>query len=472
MSLANTLLYWLEKLIEARDVRNFYENACAPLGEAYIVAPAPTPKLPNWEQLEDLKDRVLLPNLRNGQLGKLAYLPIELILPDEKYEHRYSILKLIAEGDEALLTGFRETGYFQDQVKRSDEAQALLKLFRYRQLFTSIKHHGFRFDVENLDGLPLVFMANHLQNNDGVASPDGDFVMRLDGTHRASVARYLGYRELAVQAVELPDVLALPDLPARSKTLLKRLRPFQSSQADFVAISESRASVEKAVRETPNWYQDIQFLPRLSTISPEPDILRKLSRAILRPEQPLKDEALMSALPDLTGRKVLDLGCNAGLHSMHSRWRGAKSVLGIDIEQERIDQANLVKSLFAGLGYRANNIEFQRMNIMENLEVLDGIDTVLACCMLYHLGPVDKLKEALRNSKVDYFFLQCNTVRGEKIGKKNKPGHPNYEKANKTWGNILGTVDGGKRFLTDIGFSVQNITMSQKQFPTLVGVRN
>ena len=49
------------------------------------------------------------------------------------------------------------------------------------------------------------------------------------------------------------------------------------------------------------------------------------------------------ALPaDLTGKTVLDIGCNAGFYSVEMAKRGAARVLGIDSDDRYLRQARLV----------------------------------------------------------------------------------------------------------------------------------
>ena len=42
---------------------------------------------------------------------------------------------------------------------------------------------------------------------------------------------------------------------------------------------------------------------------------------------------------DLTGRSVLDIGCNAGFYSFEMKRRGAARVLGVDSNPRYLDQA-------------------------------------------------------------------------------------------------------------------------------------
>ncbi len=50
-------------------------------------------------------------------------------------------------------------------------------------------------------------------------------------------------------------------------------------------------------------------------------------------------EAFRSILPDLRGRRVLDLGCGLGWHARYAAEHGARSVVGIDISERMIARA-------------------------------------------------------------------------------------------------------------------------------------
>src|ERR1700680_4839642 len=47
--------------------------------------------------------------------------------------------------------------------------------------------------------------------------------------------------------------------------------------------------------------------------------------------------------PDLAGKSVLDVGCNAGFYSVQAKRLGAARVLGVDARQHEIRQALLVR---------------------------------------------------------------------------------------------------------------------------------
>ena len=68
-------------------------------------------------------------------------------------------------------------------------------------------------------------------------------------------------------------------------------------------------------------------------------------------------------LPDLYGKKILDIGCGMGQHAMQYSKAGAYSVLGIDISEKMLGYAKANNS--------AENIIYRRL-AFEDLEQIDG----------------------------------------------------------------------------------------------------
>src|SRR5215471_12044551 len=55
-------------------------------------------------------------------------------------------------------------------------------------------------------------------------------------------------------------------------------------------------------------------------------------------------EILKHCFPeDLSGKTVLDVGCNAGFYSIEAKRRGAARVLGVDAQRTMINQALFVR---------------------------------------------------------------------------------------------------------------------------------
>ena len=87
------------------------------------------------------------------------------------------------------------------------------------------------------------------------------------------------------------------------------------------------------------------------------------------------------ALPaDLTGKSVLDIGCNAGFYSVEMAKRGAARVLGIDEDERYLKQARLVADT---LGFP--QIEFGRLSVYDVGRLRERFDLVIFMGVLYHL---------------------------------------------------------------------------------------
>lgn len=91
-------------------------------------------------------------------------------------------------------------------------------------------------------------------------------------------------------------------------------------------------------------------------------------------------ETVKVCLPDdLSGKTVLDVGCNAGFYSIEMKRRGAERVLGIDSQRDLIRQAVFVRATM-GL-----DIEYQRMSVYDlDPLVMGQFDVTLALGLIYH----------------------------------------------------------------------------------------
>src|SRR5437868_7908666 len=82
---------------------------------------------------------------------------------------------------------------------------------------------------------------------------------------------------------------------------------------------------------------------------------------------------------DLTGKSVLDIGCNAGFYSLEMKRRGAARVLGLDYDEEYLAQARFAAEVS---GF---NIEFRRTSVYDVAALGEKFDVVLFLGVLYHL---------------------------------------------------------------------------------------
>src|SRR4051794_33024300 len=83
---------------------------------------------------------------------------------------------------------------------------------------------------------------------------------------------------------------------------------------------------------------------------------------------------------DLTGRSVLDIGCNAGFYSIEMKRRGAERVVGVDSDERYLAQARLASDV---LGYP--DIEFHKLDVYDVGTLGERFDLVIFMGVLYHL---------------------------------------------------------------------------------------
>src|SRR6476469_1893325 len=91
-------------------------------------------------------------------------------------------------------------------------------------------------------------------------------------------------------------------------------------------------------------------------------------------------EKVKVCLPDdLSGKTVLDVGCNAGFYSLEAKRRGAARVLGIDSQRNLIRQAAFVRDV------RGVDIDYRRMSVYDlDSHAIGQFDVTLALGLLYH----------------------------------------------------------------------------------------
>jgi tRNA (mo5U34)-methyltransferase len=86
------------------------------------------------------------------------------------------------------------------------------------------------------------------------------------------------------------------------------------------------------------------------------------------------------AIPeDLTGKSVLDIGCNAGFYAMEMKRRGAKRVLGLDSMDEYLRQARFAAEV------NELEIEFRKLSVYDVGSLGERFDIVIFMGVLYHL---------------------------------------------------------------------------------------
>ena len=135
----------------------------------------------------------------------------------------------------------------------------------------------------------------------------------------------------------------------------------------------SRSEIAAEVKRLEPWFHCIDLGDGLVT---------KSQSAIGEPvEHPRPTwEKVKVCLPDdLSGKSVLDVGCNAGFYSIEMKRRGAARVLGIDSQRDLVRQAMFVRRTI-GL-----EIVYRRMSVYDlDPRELGQFDITLALGLIYH----------------------------------------------------------------------------------------
>ncbi|HEX4770717.1 MAG TPA: TIGR04290 family methyltransferase [Bryobacteraceae bacterium] len=93
-----------------------------------------------------------------------------------------------------------------------------------------------------------------------------------------------------------------------------------------------------------------------------------------------KWQQLQASIPsDLSGKTVLDIGCNGGFYSIEMKRRGAARVIGIDSDPAYLNQAR-----FAAQATGAD-IQFHQLDVYDIAALKEKFDIVLFMGVLYHL---------------------------------------------------------------------------------------
>lgn len=187
--------------------------------------------------------------------------------------------------------------------------------------------------------------------------------------------------------------------------------------------------IETGIQGYREWYQPVHFgdgqvahvtVPPDWHTAPDLDSLRGLAKW---------ERIVKSHIPDVRGKRVLDLGCNNGLFSIELAKMGAAEVIGIDRNQvirqksgpqlpyqDVIAQAEFVKRAFElkqGVTYPVRYMAAD-VGSIENLD-LGRFDLILALCIVYHeLDETPKLISELSKMS-DHLVLQTTLLHSGKL---------------------------------------------------------
>ena len=159
--------------------------------------------------------------------------------------------------------------------------------------------------------------------------------------------------------------------------------------------SYTRAEIEQGVRERGDWFQNLDLYG-----------VRTAPAHFLGDFPTIKWKRFSHVIPqDLTGKSVLDIGCNAGFYAFEMKKRGAGRVVGMDFSDYYLDQAR-----FAAEVQGFADIEFRRLTVYDVGALQERFDLVLFMGLVYHLRhpllALDLIHEHVAKDLLVYQSLQ------------------------------------------------------------------
>jgi tRNA (mo5U34)-methyltransferase len=176
-------------------------------------------------------------------------------------------------------------------------------------------------------------------------------------------------------------------------------------------MTMTRDEIQKRVERLGPWFHCIDLGGGLVT---------KTESAVGEPvEHPRPTwEKVRACLPEeMSGRSVLDVGCNAGFYAVELKRRGAGQVLGVDSQRNLVRQAVFVRDVL-GL-----DIEYRRMSVYDlDPRELGQFDVTLALGLVYHCKHLVLALERLFAVTRELLVLETAIYPPE-----HSPGSFNYE---------------------------------------------
>jgi tRNA (mo5U34)-methyltransferase len=176
----------------------------------------------------------------------------------------------------------------------------------------------------------------------------------------------------------------------------------------------------KKINDFESWYYQFDLKGHLTPISKKSRINRHLQR-----KKYFFDPVVQLSGGTLSGKRVLDLGCNAGFWSLAAVENGAEFVLGIDARKMHIDQANFV---FETREIPKSKYQFIQGNIFESdLKNYGTFDIVLCLGVLSHTSKPISLIELVSQVNTDILIIDtfCSRLPGSLLEFRNEDANRN-----------------------------------------------
>ena len=174
----------------------------------------------------------------------------------------------------------------------------------------------------------------------------------------------------------------------------------------------STEEIQRQVRELGDWFHNLN----LRGVQTAPD-------HFLGDYPQTKWQRFAAAIPeDLSGKSVLDVGCNAGFYSIQMKRRGAARVVAIDTDEHYLAQARFAAKV------SNTEIEFRNLSVYRVADLQEQFDVVLFMGVLYHLRHPLLALELLHEHVVADLLVAQSLLRGSKEAMNPPRDFPFWEK--------------------------------------------
>jgi tRNA (mo5U34)-methyltransferase len=173
--------------------------------------------------------------------------------------------------------------------------------------------------------------------------------------------------------------------------------PTSSSALAPQSTTADSGRLEQQVRRLGDWFHNIDLLG-----------VPTAPKHFLGDFPNVKWKHIAPAIPqDLSGAEVLDIGCNGGFYSLEMKRRGAKRVLGIDVDDRYLKQAHFAAETL-GL-----EIELEKRSVYEVENIAGQFDFVFFMGVYYHLRyPLFALDQVVKKVRPEGRLIFQSMLRG------------------------------------------------------------
>jgi tRNA (mo5U34)-methyltransferase len=173
-------------------------------------------------------------------------------------------------------------------------------------------------------------------------------------------------------------------------------------------LALEKDQIQQRIRELGSWFHNMD----LGGVQTAPD-------HFLGDYPNCKWQNFKHSIPkDLTGRSVLDIGCNGGFYSLEMKRRGADRVVSIDSDERYLSQAQFAAAV-TGL-----RIEFRQMDVYDVASLREKFDLVIFMGVLYHLRHPLLALDLLNEHVVKETLLFQSLTRGSRKTFEPEPDYP------------------------------------------------